>query len=88
MTKSAPPGVAAQKGGKQLSLEAHIDSVVTLAWMANRMNLPTGAIAKVANASIILELAIQKIWLQMKADEALSKIVISKKLGATMPGSM
>ena len=58
MEKIAPPGVAAQKGGKQLSLEARIDAVVTLAWMANGMDLPPGAIAKVANASIVLEMAI------------------------------
>ena len=56
MTKSAPPGVAAQKEGKQLSLEVRIDAVVTLDWMANGMDLPTGTIAKVVNASIILEL--------------------------------
>ena len=66
MTKSVPPGVAAQRGGKKLSLEAQIDAVVTLAWMANGMELPTGAIAKVANASIALELAIRKIWSRMK----------------------
>ena len=61
MTKIVLPGVAAQKGGKQLSLEAQIVAVVTLAWMANGMDLPAGAIAKVANASIVLELAIQKL---------------------------
>ena len=31
MTKIAQPGVAAQKGGKQLSLKAQIDAMVTLA---------------------------------------------------------
>ena len=60
MTKTALPGVPAQRGVKQLSLEARIDAVVTLALMANGMDLPTGAIAKVANTSIVLELAIQK----------------------------
>ena len=60
MEKIAPPGVAAQKGGKQLSLEARIDAVVTLAWMADGMHLPPGSIAKVADASIVLELAIRK----------------------------
>ena len=79
MTKIASPGVAAQKGGKQLSLEARIDAVVTLACMANGMDLPPGAIAKVANASIISETAIRKIWLRMKAGEAPSSIVITKK---------
>ena len=58
MTKIAPPGVAARRGVKQLPLEARIDVVVTLAWMANGMNLPPGAIAKVANASIVSETAI------------------------------
>ena len=79
MTKSAPPGVDAQRRGKQLSLEVHIDAVVTLAWTANRMELSTGTIAKVANASIVLELAIQKIWSWMKAGETPSSIVISNK---------
>ena len=79
MTKIAHPGVAAQKGGKQLSLEARIDAVVTLAWMANGMELPTGVIAKVANASIVLESAVQKIWSRMKAGETPSSIVITKK---------
>ena len=63
-TKLALPGAAAQKGGKQLSLEAHIDAVITLAWMANGMDLPTGFIAKVVNTSIVSELAIQKIGLR------------------------
>ena len=79
MTKVAQPGVAAQKGGKQLSLEARIDAVVTLAWMADGMDLPPGAIAKVANASIVSETAIQKIWSRMKAGETPSSIVITKK---------
>ena len=55
MTKVAQPGAATQKGGKQLSLEARIDAVVTLAWMADGMRLPPGAIGKVADASIVLE---------------------------------
>ena len=88
MTKIAQPEAAAQKGGKQLSLEARIDAVVTLSWMANGMDLLTGVIAKVANASIVSELAIQKIWSRMKAGETPSQIVISKNLGTTMPGSM
>ena len=79
--KIAPPGVAAQKGGKQLSLEARIDAVVTLAWMTNGMHLPPGAIAKVADASIVLETAIRKIWSRMKAGEMTSSIVITKKSG-------
>ena len=81
MTKIAPPREAAQRGGKQLSLEVRIDAVLTLAWMANGIDLPTGAIGKVANTSIVLELAIQKIWSQMKAGETPSSIVISKKSG-------
>ena len=60
MTKIAQPGVSAQKEGKELFLEVRIDAVVTLAWMADGTNLPTGAITKVTNASIVLELAIQK----------------------------
>ena len=82
MTKIALPGVAAQKGGKQLSLEARIDAVVTLAWMADGMDLPPGAISKVANASIVSETAIQKIWSWMKAGETPSLIVITKKTGS------
>ena len=81
MEKIAPPGVAAQKGGKQLSLEARIDAVVTLAWMADGMHLPPGAIAKVADASIVSETAIRKIWSRMKAGETPSSIVITKKTG-------
>ena len=53
MTKSAPPGVAAQKGGKQLLLEVRIYVVVTLAWMANGMDLSIGTITKAANASTV-----------------------------------
>ena len=67
--KIAQPGVAIQKGGKQLSLEARIDAVVILAWMADGMHLSPGAIVKVANASIVLETTIQKIWSRMKAGE-------------------
>ena len=81
MTKIAQPGVAAQRGGKQLSLDARIDAVVTLAWMADGMHLPSGAIAKVANASLVSEMAIQKIWSWMKAGETPSSIVITKKPG-------
>ena len=81
MTKSAPPGQASQKGGKQLSLEARIDAVVTLAWMADGMRLPPGAIVKVVDASIVSETAIQKIWSRMKAGETPSLIVITKKTG-------
>ena len=81
MTKIVLPGVATQKGGKQLSLEARIDAVATLSWMTNGMDLPFGAIEKVADASIVLELAIQKIWLWIKAGETPSEIVISKKSG-------
>ena len=81
MTKIALPGVAAQRGGKQLSLEAQIDAVITLAWMADGVHLPSGAIGKGANASIVLESAIQKIWSRMKAGETPSSIVISKKFG-------
>ena len=84
MTKIAQSGVAAQKGGKQLSLEAQIDAVVILAWMADGMHLPPGAIAKVANASIVLEMAIQEIWSRMKAGETPSLIVITKKPGTKM----
>ena len=60
MTKIAQLGVAAQKGGRQLFLEASIDAVVTLTWMADGANLHPGAIAKFANASIVVETAIQK----------------------------
>ena len=81
MTKSAQPGVAAQKGGKKPSLEARIDVVVTLAWMANEMELPTGAITKVADTSLVLKLTIQKVWLRMKVGETPSEIFISKKAG-------
>ena len=79
MTKIAQPGADAQKGGKQLSIEAQIDAVVTLAWMADGMHLPPGAIAKVADASIVLETAIRKIWSRMKSGETPSSIVITKK---------
>ena len=65
MTNVAPPGQAGQKRGKQLSHNAQIDAVVMLAWMTNGMELPNGAIAKAANDSIVLELAVQKIWLHM-----------------------
>ena len=44
--KIAQPGVAAQKRGKQLSLETRIDAVVTLAWMADGMNLPLAPLQK------------------------------------------
>ena len=81
MTKIAQPGVAAQMGGKKLSLEMRIDAVVTLAWMADGMHLPPGAIAKAANASIVLETAIQKFWSRIKAGETPSSIVITKKTG-------
>ena len=60
MTKSVRPGIAFHKGDKQLSLEVCIEAVATLVWMDNGMNLPIGAIIKVANASIVLESAIQK----------------------------
>ena len=42
----------------------------------------------IVNASIVLETAIQKIWLRMKAGEMPSLIVISKNLGIKMPGFM
>ena len=88
MTKIAPPGVAAQKRDKKLSLKARIDVVVALAWMANGIKLPTGVIAKVANSSIVWESVIQKIWQRMKAGETPSEIVISKNLEIRMLGSM
>ena len=52
--------------------------MVTLAWMADGKHLPPGAIAKVADASIVSETAIRKIWLRMKAGETPSSIVITK----------
>ena len=68
ITKSAPPGVAVQKGGKQLSLEARIDAVVTLAWMADGMDLLTGAIKKLSKPVLFWNCP-SKNWPQMKADE-------------------
>ena len=79
MTKIAQPGVADQKGGKQLSLEARIDAVVTLAWVANGMNPPPWRHCKSCRRQLVLELAIRKIWSQMKAGETPSSIVITKK---------
>ena len=61
MKKSALQGIAAQKGDKQLSFKAHIDTLAVLTWIADRMELPTGSIAKVVNVSIVLESAIQKV---------------------------
>ena len=50
-----------------------------LACIADGMELPTGVIEKFANASIVLELAIRKIWLRMKAEKMPLSIVDSKK---------
>ena len=60
MTKSAPQEQAGQKRGNQLSLNARVNAVFMLAWISDGMEESNGAIAKVANANIVLESSIQK----------------------------
>ena len=86
--KIALLGVAAQREGKKLSLDACIDAVVTLVWMANGMERPLDAIGKVAKASIVSELVIKKNWSRMKAGKTTSSFLNPKNLGTKMSGSM
>ena len=70
-------GIAGQKEVKQLTIEVRIVAVVILVYLASGMKFPTGTIAKAKNASIVLKLFTQKIWLRMQADETKLSIVIS-----------
>ena len=58
ISKVELPDQAVQEEGKKVSLDAQVDVVIMLAWMANVMEMLTGAIEKFANVNTVLESAI------------------------------
>ena len=83
MNKSSPLGQAGHQRGNQISLDAGIDAVFMLAWMADGMEMPNGAIPR----QYCFGVGHTKIWLRMKAGETPLDIDDYKKPGITMSGS-
>ena len=63
------------RGRRQLSEEAHINTLVLLAWTTNGTHLPYGAIANIARKMLCFSRAVRKIWMQLLDGKKLSNIV-------------